>query len=371
MYETILSPVNYGGITLKNRIIFAPTSMGLPKDQWLERLRSIAAGGCAMIVIGDIPVGKHGFGPSLYNQKGQEFYQELARTVHGEGCLLCAQLHQSDSNLKAMVKYAPGVLTKKISMEELRPLLNQEVGPYITGLPAKKIREITENFGTAAVLAKEAGFDMVQVHGDRMCGSFSSTLYNQRQDEYGGSPENRARFAVEAVSAVRRSLPDIPIDFKLAVRQENPHYGNAGVLEEELGVFVPMLEQAGVTSFHVTLANHGSLTDTIPPAHHPQFGAEGCFLKFCDKVRALTDRPICGVGGLTDPDFVEAQLSSGRIDCAAMSRQLIADPAWPKKVAEGDLAHLHRCVRCNRKCLGGMMAHQGVHCIYEEKEEAK
>ena len=85
----------------------------------------------------------------------------------------------------------------------------------------------------------------------------------------------------------------------------------------------------------------------------------------------MTDRPICGVGGLTDPDFVEAQLSSGRIDCAAMSRQLIADPAWPKKVAEGDLAHLHRCVRCNRKCLGGMMAHQGVHCIYEKKEEAK
>ena len=127
-----------------------------------------------------------------------------------------------------------------------------------------------------------------------MCGSFSSTLYNHRQDEYGGSPENRARFAVEAVSAVRRSLPHIPIDFKLAVRQENPHYGNAGVLEEELDVFVPLLEQAGVTSFHVTLANHGSLTDTIPPASHPQFGAEGCFLNL-DRYSYLrcrgSDRP--------------------------------------------------------------------------------
>ena len=113
---------------------------------------------------------------------------------------------------------------------------------------------------------------------------------------------------------MRRALPDIPIDYKLAVRQENPHYGNAGVLEEELGVFVPLLEQAGVTSFHVTLANHGSLTDTIPPANHPQFGQEGCFLKFCDQVRALTELPICGVGGLTDPEFVEEQLARGRMD---------------------------------------------------------
>ena len=162
---------------------------------------------------------------------------------------------------------------------------------------------------------------MVQVHGDRMCGSFASSLFNQRTDCYGGSPENRARFAVEAVTAIRRVLPDMPIDFKLAVRQENPHYGNAGVLESELPVFVPLLEQAGVTSFHVTLANHGELSDTIPPAKHPVFSSEGCFLKFCDQVKALTNLPVCGVGGLTDPDFVEEQLKSGRIDCAAMSRQ--------------------------------------------------
>ena len=275
MYETILSPVDYGGLTLKNRIIFAPTSMGLPRDQWLEKLRAIAAGGCAMIIIGDVPVEGHGFGPSLYTRKGRALFEELVEVIHGEGCLVCAQLHQSDSNLKAMIKYVPGVLSKKISMEELRPLLNREVGPYITGLPVQKIKEITEHFGQAAVLAREAGFDMVQVHGDRMCGSFSSSLYNRRRDEYGGSPENRARFAVEAVEAVRRAAPGMPIDFKLAVRQEEPHYGNAGVLEEELEVFVPLLERAGVTSFHVTLANHGSLTDTIPPANHPQFGQEG------------------------------------------------------------------------------------------------
>ena len=74
-----------------------------------------------------------------------------------------------------------------------------------------------------------------------------------------------------------------------------------------------------------------------------------------------------GVGGLTDPDFVEAQLRSGRIDCAAMSRQLIADPDWPNKIFSGRAEEIHHCVRCNKECLGGMMAHRGVHCIYERE----
>ena len=368
MYETIQSPFNYGGLTLKNRILFAPTSLGLSREETLERLRSIAAGGCAMIIVGDVPVLPHGFGPSLYTKKGQAYYRAMADAVHPYGCKLCAQLHQSDSDLKGMIRYIPGVLTKRISMEELRPLLNQQVGPYITGLSEKKIHQITESFGQAAELALQAGFDMVQVHGDRMCGSFSSSLFNHRTDCYGGSPENRARFAVEAVSAIRRRFPELPIDYKLAIRQENPHYGNSGILEEELPVFVPLLEKAGVTSFHVTLANHGELSDTIPPKNHPEFGGEGCFLKFCDEVRQLTSLPVCAVGGLTDPDFIEQQLACGRVACIAMSRQLTADPQWPNKVCSGRVREIHRCVRCNKECLGGMMAHRGVHCIYERKE---
>ena len=115
--------------------------------------------------------------------------------------------------------------------EELRPLLNAEVAPYISKLSTRKIHKIINGFGEAAVLAVKAGFDMVQVHGDRMCGSFSSTVFNHRTEEYGGSAENRARFAVEAVKAIRSRLPEIPIDYKLAVRQEDPHYGNAGVVD--------------------------------------------------------------------------------------------------------------------------------------------
>ncbi len=366
MYETLLSPVSLGGVTLKNRVIFAPTSLGLPPGKTEEKIRRIAAGGCGMIIIGDVAVRRSPF-RSLYSRKGFQAYRRLCRAAHENGCLICAQLHQSDSYLPGMIRYIPGVLTGRITMEELRPLLNQQTGPYISGLSLEKVKSITSSFGRAAVLAREAGFDMVQVHGDRMCGSFSSDVFNRRTDCYGGNTVGRARFAVEAVGAIRRSLPDIPIDYKLPVRQEHPHYGNAGVLAEELSAFVPLLEQAGVTSFHVTLANHSELEDTIPPSSHPHFGEEGCFLRYADEVRRFTSLPVCGVGGITSPDFAEEQLANGRVDCIAMSRQLIADPDWPHKAAEGRADTILHCVRCNRDCLGGMKRHEGVHCIYDKK----
>ena len=271
MYDTILSPIDYGGMQLKNRIIFAPTTFGLSDEEYLAEMERLAKGGCAMIIIGDVPVAKSRFEKSLFDKKGFAFYQQICETAHKYGCKVCAQLHQTDTDMMSIIKCIPGMLMKKITPDQLRERMNDAVGPYITKMSQKKIHQIIAGFGKAAVLAKQAGFDMVQVHGDRMCGSFSSAIFNHRTDEYGGSAERRARFAVEAVKAVHAAVPGMAIDYKLAVRQENPHYGNAGVVEEELAVFVPLLVQAGVTSFHVTLANHSALENTIPPASHPEF----------------------------------------------------------------------------------------------------
>ena len=118
----------------------------------------------------------------------------------------------------------------------------------------------------------------------------------------------------------------------------------------------------------MTLANHSALFDTIPPTTHEYFSEEGCFLKFCDEVRKYTKLPICGVGGLSSPGFVEAQLKNARIEFAAMSRQLIADPEWVSKTISGQEKTIKKCIRCNTKCLDGMSQHQGAHCIYDEEE---
>ena len=95
MYQAINNPVNYGGLELKNRIIFAPTTFGLSDEEYFEKIRKIAAGGCAMIIVGDVPVGKSTFEKSLFDKKGFAYYKKLARIVHQENCRICAQLHQS------------------------------------------------------------------------------------------------------------------------------------------------------------------------------------------------------------------------------------------------------------------------------------
>ena len=150
----------------------APVSLGLgfPCDT------SVTAGGCD--IYGDILHRHEPEHSGIQMVERFAFYEKVIGIAHDNDCKVCAQLHQSDSNIKAMLKYVPGVLTKRISMQELRPLLNNEVAPYITNMPHKKVKEITSAFGTAAVLAKKAGFDMIQIHGDRMCGSFSSSIYN-------------------------------------------------------------------------------------------------------------------------------------------------------------------------------------------------
>ena len=157
MYETILSPVDYGGLRLKNRILFAPTTFGLSDEETLAKYRALAEGGCAMIIVGDVPVGKSRFEKSLFDAKGFAFYQQLAEIAHAADCKLCAQLHQSDSDLLAMLKYLPALLTKKLTPDQLREKLNEAVGPYITKLPKRKIQTILDGFGKAALLARQAG----------------------------------------------------------------------------------------------------------------------------------------------------------------------------------------------------------------------
>lgn len=366
MYESILAPIKFGNLELKNKIVFAPTTMGLKKEEYFAKLSSIAKGGAAMVIIGDVGV-VPGLGLSLHKKKGMAYYKEAVDCIHANGAKACAQLHMSDSNWKAMIKYIPKILAKKITPEDMRTLLNDEAKKYINNMPAEKVQTIIEGFGKTALLAQEAGFDMVQIHGDRMCGSFSSSLINERQDAFGGTLEKRMKFALDSVAQVKKAAPNMTVEYKLAVRQTDPPYGKAGFTEQELDRVVPALEKAGVDCFHVALANHGSLSDTIPPKNHPCFSEEGCFLKFCDLVKQYTKLPVCGVGGLTDPDFVEEQLEAGRIDYASMSRQLIADPDWVNKVAAGNEKQILKCVRCNKKCLGGMKEHSGVHCIYDAK----
>lgn len=138
MYDTILSPIGYGGMQLKNRIIFAPTTFGLSDEEYLAEMERLAKGGCAMIIIGDVPVAKSRFEKSLFDKKGFAFYQQICETAHKYGCKVCAQLHQTDTDMMSIIKCIPGMLMKKITPDQLRERMNDAVGPYITKMSQKK-----------------------------------------------------------------------------------------------------------------------------------------------------------------------------------------------------------------------------------------
>ena len=203
-----------------------------------------------MIIIGDVPVLPSRFGPSLYTKKGFDYYRTLTDMLHAQGCKICAQLHQSDSNLKGMIRYIPGVLTKRISMEELRPLLNQQVGPYITNCPSKRFKASPP----LLVPLQNLQYRLVLIWSRFMETGCAEVLLPPVQSTHRLLWRKSRKSCAVCCGSCHFHPPRSArsaIDFKLAVRQENPHYGTPR-LESELPVFVPLLEQAGVTSFHVT-----------------------------------------------------------------------------------------------------------------------
>ena len=203
----------------------------------------------------------------------------------------------------AMLKYVPGVLTKKISMQELRPLLNAEVAPYITKLSVHKIHKIINGFGEAAVLAVRAGFDMVQIHGDRMCGSFSSSVFNHRTDEYGGSLENRYRFAAEIVRAIKRACgDDFPVSIRYSVESKTKglrqgalpgeQFVEAGRDMAESIEAARYLADAGCDMFNCDNGTYDAWYWAHPPIYMPK----NCNLDDVAELRRHIDVPVVCAG---------------------------------------------------------------------------
>lgn len=173
------------------------------------------------------------------------------------------------------------------------------------------------------------------------------------------------------VKAVRAAVPEMPLDYKLTIRTEEPKLGRGGALISEVPEFVEVLEAAGVDAFHVAIANHSNIRDTIPAANHPLLQGEGCFTHLGRAVLTMARKPVCIVGKLQHTDAMEALLEEG-FAMVGMSRQLVADPEWPNKVQSGQTDSIRYCVYCNSKCVASIMSGQPVSCIlWDNANETK
>lgn len=357
----ILQPITINGVTFKNRILFPPLTTGYEdKDgnissQSRAFYTRLAKGGVGYIVLGDVaPVRSFAPTPKLFDDNQIESFRLLANSVHEYGAKLGVQIFHPEYDIDAInLMFARG------EQDQVRAKLNHDMQNFVNDVTEHALMEILEKMCACAERAQKAGVDVVQVHGDRLIGALCSKKMNTRTDRFGGSLENRTRFALMLVNALKRVVPDMLIEYKLAVI--TPERGRGGVEESEAIQFAKWLEQAGVHMLHVAQANHtGNLADTIPPMGVQPY----CF--FADIAGAVKQEvsiPVSTSGRIIDPDMGEGLLEAGKVDMIGIGRALLADPDWINKTAEGKANHIFRCVSCNEGCVDAVMNRSFIACI--------
>ena len=218
---------------------------------------------------------------------------------------------------------------------------------------------IIDKMCACAVRAQKAGVDVIQIHGDRLNGCLCSTRMNHRTDKFGGSLENRVRFARMLTRAIRKAVPDMVIDYKLSI--VTPQRGKGGIDEADAVQFAQWLVEDGVDMFHVAQANHtGNMADTIPPMGVQPYGF---FVKIAGDIKKAVNVPVSAVGRIVDADMAARVIESGMADIVAMGRPLLADPDWGTKIAAGKACDIRRCISCNKGCTDAIQNRQFLSCV--------
>lgn len=357
----ILQPITINGHVFKNRVLFPPLTTGYEdKDGTIsEQSRAfytrLAKGGVGYIVLGDVaPIPSFAVTPKLYEDSQIDSFRQLADNVHAYGAKLGVQIFHPEYNSEALnALFAAG------KMQEVRSQLHHDMDHFVNEVTPEALEQIIDKMCACALRAQRAGVDVVSIHGDRLVGALCSPIMNTRSDEFGGSLENRTRFALMLVQAMRATVPEMVIEYKLPVI--TPERGKGGVSIDEAPIFAQWLEQAGVDMLHVAQANHtGNMADTIPPMGVQPY----CF--FADitaSVKQVISIPVSTSGRIIDPAMSEALLNEGKADMIGIGRALLADPDWVNKTVAGRPQDIFRCIGCNEGCVDTVLNRSFIACV--------
>ncbi len=265
MQNVILQPIEVGGQTFKNRIMFPPLTTGYEKNGMISEqdmgfYTRLAKGGVGYIVLGDVaPINSFSPTPKLFDDSQIPAFKALADSVHAYGTKLGVQLFHPEYDVDAI-----NSLFMQKKFDEMRQRLHHDMMFFTDEVSEEMLMAIIDKMCACAVRAQKAGVDVIQIHGDRLNGCLCSTRMNHRTDKFGGSLENRVRFARMLTRAIRKAVPDMVIDYKLSI--VTPQRGKGGIDEADAVQFAQWLVEDGVDMFHVAQANHtGNMADTIPP----------------------------------------------------------------------------------------------------------
>lgn len=348
-YPHLCSPITLGRTTFRNRMFSAPMGgtdiandgcIG-PKSTAFYELR--AKGGAAAVTVSECMVhpstdGSHAYhlDESILNSLACATYTADAIRRHGS----IPSLELSHSGM-----FAGTYMTDKSKQKSLH-----QWGPCDTvradGVPVKAltrdmIDEIVASYGHVAGLAKRAGFELLMVHGGHgwLINQFLSPMFNHRTDEYGGSTENRCRFAIEVLKAVREAVgPFFPIEFRMS----GAEFVDEGYDLEE-GIKIAQAVEPYVDLIHVSA---GTYQKTFGITHPSMFTDHGRNVFLAAEIKKHVSKPVATIGGLNDPAQMEEIIASGKADVVYMARALLADPFLPNKVMANQDEDIVRCLRC-------------------------
>jgi 2,4-dienoyl-CoA reductase-like NADH-dependent reductase (Old Yellow Enzyme family)/thioredoxin reductase len=336
----LFTPLEVAGLKLPNRLVMPPMGTGLPDhdghvtDETIAYYRRRAQGGVGLISVEASLVSPdaYGVGPEirLHDEAAIPGLTRLAEAIQQEGVPVGVQL------------WHPGrqtLLGKPIAPSPV-PLSPRTPIPHALTIP--EIHKLIEFYALSAAHCQAAGYDFVEVHGAHCylpC-EFLSPLSNHREDEYGGSLENRARFMLDIVRAIRASCGEgFPIFFRIS--GEEGAEGGFGLADTTQ--VSRWLQDAGVGCISVSGGNWYALHLTIPPMSVPR----GALLPSAAAIRATVDVPVIAAGRLDDVELAERALADGSADLIAIGRALLADADWPRKVRENRRETIRPCISCN------------------------
>ena len=360
MQNVILQPIEVGGQTFKNRIMFPPLTTGYEKNGMISEqdmgfYTRLAKGGVGYIVLGDVaPINSFSPTPKLFDDSQIPAFKALADSVHAYGTKLGIQIFHPEYDVDAI-----NSLFMQKKFDEMRQRLHHDMMFFTDEASEEMLMSIIDKMCACAVRAQKAGVDVIQIHGDRLNGCLCSTRMNHRTDKFGGSLENRVRFARMLTRAIRKAVPDMVIDYKLSI--VTPQRGKGGIDEADAVQFAQWLVEDGVDMFHVAQANHtGNMADTIPPMGVQPYGF---FVKIAGDIKKAVNVPVSAVGRIMDADMAARVIESGMADIVAMGRPLLADPDWGTKIAAGKACDIRRCISCNKGCTDAIQNRQFLSCV--------
>ena len=360
MQNVILQPIEVGGQTFKNRIMFPPLTTGYEKNGMISEqdmgfYTRLAKGGVGYIVLGDVaPINSFSPTPKLFDDSQIPAFKALADSVHAYGTKLGVQIFHPEYDVDAI-----NSLFMQKKFDEMRQRLHHDMMFFTDEVSEEMLMAIIDKMCACAVRAQKAGVDVIQIHGDRLNGCLCSTRMNHRTDKFGGSLENRVRFARMLTRAIRKAVPDMVIDYKLSI--VTPQRGKGGIDEADAVQFAQWLVEDGVDMFHVAQANHtGNMADTIPPMGVQPYGF---FVKIAGDIKKAVNVPVSAVGRIVDAEMAARVIESGMADMVAMGRPLLADPDWGTKIAAGKACDIRRCISCNKGCTDAIQSRQFLSCV--------